>query len=399
MMIISDTGGGHRASAMAVKGAIEHLHGPRFQIDVVDLWKKHTPWPHCKTADAYGTMVKYPILWRIAFRSTQPKAVHVPQLRAVRAMVASRVAKAFDDYDPDLVVSLHPLLQHVPIQVLEQRAKRGHRKPAFATVVTDLTTCHPTWYHPRVDRLFAPTAVVRDAAIRYGVDPRKIILHGLPIRPAFSVGARSKMHYRRALGLPSTTPLVLVVGGGEGMGPVERQVKALRAETWGPEGVTVAVVCGRNEKLRSRLAAAEAVEVTRHSKAADASVTLSGGGPVVVRPLGFVTDMHAWMFASDVLITKAGPGTIAEALACGLPMLLNAFIPCQEEGNITYVKENDVGGYERDVKKAAKTVRRWITGPESEQRDRSARAKALGHPRATFLIAEDLVALIPAKCV
>lgn len=46
--------------------------------------------------------------------------------------------------------------------------------------------------------------------------------------------------------------------------------------------------------------------------------------------------------AADVIITKAGPGTISEALICGLPMVLNAYVPCQEEGNIPYVTDNGV---------------------------------------------------------
>ena len=146
LMIISDTGGGHRASAGAVKGAIEQLFGiSKFDITIVDLWKKHTPWPHNQFPDTYSFLVQYPILWRLTYLLTAPKAVHVPQLRLVKAMVGRQVGKAFDEYDPDLVVSFHPLLNHIPIQVLESRARRGARKPPFATVVSDYTTCHPTW--------------------------------------------------------------------------------------------------------------------------------------------------------------------------------------------------------------------------------------------------------------
>lgn len=50
--------------------------------------------------------------------------------------------------------------------------------------------------------------------------------------------------------------------------------------------------------------------------------------------------MPEYMFASDIMITKAGPGTISEALICGLPMILNAYIPCQEEANVPYVVDN-----------------------------------------------------------
>jgi 1,2-diacylglycerol 3-beta-galactosyltransferase len=63
---------------------------------------------------------------------------------------------------------------------------------------------------------------------------------------------------------------------------------------------------------------------------------------VLVR--GFVDNMEEWMGASDMIITKAGPGTIAESFICGLPVLLNTFVPCQEEGNIKYVIDNKVRG-------------------------------------------------------
>ena len=57
---------------------------------------------------------------------------------------------------------------------------------------------------------------------------------------------------------------------------------------------------------------------------------------------GFVTNMAEWMTACDTIVTKAGPGTIAESLICGLPVLLNGFIPCQEAGNVPFVVDNKV---------------------------------------------------------
>ena len=71
---------------------------------------------------------------------------------------------------------------------------------------------------------------------------------------------------------------------------------------------------------------------------------------------GFVNNMEQWMNACDMIITKAGPGTIAEAFICGLPVLLNAFIPCQEEGNIEYVVRNGTGIFSRDPQTIAATV-------------------------------------------
>ena len=68
------------------------------------------------------------------------------------------------------------------------------------------------------------------------------------------------------------------------------------------------------------------------------SRTYPEGMHVVVE--GFVTNMAEWMSACNCIVTKAGPGTIAESLICGLPVLLNGFIPCQEAGNVPFVLEN-----------------------------------------------------------
>ena len=102
------------------------------------------------------------------------------------------------------------------------------------------------------------------------------------------------------------------------------------------------VICGRNEALVKRLNAIERPGRTR----------------LFVQ--GFVDNMHEWMVACDAIVTKAGPGTIAESMICGLPTLLNAFVPCQEEGNIAFVVDNGVGEFERNVKKAAKRVFAWL---------------------------------------
>ncbi|CAG9464454.1 unnamed protein product [Pedinophyceae sp. YPF-701] len=374
MMLISDTGGGHRASARAVKEAIESLYGAKYDISIVDLWKKHTPWPYDRMPDSYSTLVKYPILWRISFNLFKPKLTHIPYLNFMSHACHNSIAQAFEEYDPDLVVSLHPLMQHACIQILERmERKTGKPRPRFATVVTDLTTCHPTWFHPRLDRLFVATEYCRDRAIEYGVAEEKIVVHGLPIRPAFSNPSVSKEKLRKQLKLKEGTPAVLLVGGGEGMGPVEKTVRAL-AKHVGAK-CQVVVICGRNQALVDKLSA----------------IDYPKGMNVIVN--GFVSNMDEWMTACDAIITKAGPGTIAEALAVGCPILLNAFVPCQEEGNIPHVVENEVGDFEPNSDKAAQVVGRWFTDPE-KLAELSRRAKALGAPQATFNIARDLIAML-----
>jgi 1,2-diacylglycerol 3-beta-galactosyltransferase len=85
---------------------------------------------------------------------------------------------------PDMIISVHPLCQYVPLKVLN-RMEGGTRVTPFVTVVTDLGGAHPTWFHPGVDKCFVPSEVLRRDALSKGLRPDQIKLHGLPTRPGF----------------------------------------------------------------------------------------------------------------------------------------------------------------------------------------------------------------------
>lgn len=112
---------------------------------------------------------------------------------------------------------------------------------------------------------------------------------------------------------------------------------------------------------------------------------------------GFVDNMPELMSASDAIITKAGPGTISEALICGLPMVLNAYVPCQEEGNIPYVTENGVGVFESYPEQVAEIIQGWLAGGQKELHKMAVKAKALGKPHALLDIVRDLSSLMKPR--
>lgn len=123
MLLMSDTGGGHRASAQAIMAGFNKLYGDKFELDMVDLWSDHSPWPHNTMPQSYSFLVKYPWLWRLSYTLTQPRFVHKPISVVTGWQVGHRVAMAYDQYDPDLVVSVHPLMQDVPLRVLRARMR------------------------------------------------------------------------------------------------------------------------------------------------------------------------------------------------------------------------------------------------------------------------------------
>lgn len=133
-----------------------------------------------------------------------------------------------------------------------------------------------------------------------------------------SSGKKSKEELREELGLVQGIPTVLIVGGGDGMGGIVEQARAVgkklnddadtRSVTSNDPEFQMVVVCGKNENAQKQLEAD------------------GWGKGVNVEVKGFVYNMDEYMRASDAIVTKAGPGTIAEASICGLPCMLSSYL-------------------------------------------------------------------------
>ncbi|KAF8389145.1 hypothetical protein HHK36_025838 [Tetracentron sinense] len=372
LILMSDTGGGHRASAEAIRDAFRLEFGDEYRVFVKDVWKEYTGWPLNDMERSYKFMVKHVQLWKIAFHSTSPRWIHCLYLAAIAAYYAKEVEAGLMEYKPDIIISVHPLMQHIPLWVLKRQGLQ--KKVVFVTVITDLNTCHPTWFHTSVTRCYCPSEEVAKRALIDGLDSSQIRVFGLPIRPSFCRAILSKDELREELEMDPKLPAVLLMGGGEGMGPVKKTARALGEvlfdEKLGRPIGQVVVICGRNKILASTLE------------------SIQWKVPMKIR--GFETQMEKWMGACDCIITKAGPGTIAEALIRGLPIILNDFIPGQEVGNVPYVVDNGAGVFSRSPKETASHVAKWFSTKTEDLKKLSENALKLAQPNAVFNIVSDI---------
>ena len=367
LILMSDTGGGHRASAQALQAAFAARYPGRFQVEIVDLWTDYTPWPINRMPRMYSPVVARALwLWKLLWFIFENKRAHAAVLRLVYLLCRNELRKVLQAHRPHLVISVHPLMQHIFFHLLEEA-----RAPIpFVTVVTDLASFHHGWFHKRAERCFVASDVAAEAARHHGLHAGRVRMLGLPVRPPFVGTLPDKETARARLGLADSVFTVLLLGGGEGMGPVAATAHAVARRL--PETGTAAqlvVICGRNKRLRQSLQRSE--------------------WPIPAQVCGFVDNMQEWMAASDCVITKAGPGTIAEALISGLPILLSGFIPGQEEGNVSYVVENGAGAYCDTPDGIAAIVSDWAGGSELAQM--ADRASELGRPRAAYDIVDEIV--------
>ncbi|HYM97668.1 MAG TPA: glycosyltransferase, partial [Candidatus Sulfotelmatobacter sp.] len=281
LILFRDTGGGDRAAARALTGALKQLD-PTCVITVADPLIGQGPLVVRRLASLYSPMIRRSrAAWGAVYHTSNTRA----SFAAIRAVFGPAVRRAVLDllqqHDPDVVLSVHPLLNHISHQAI----RRSGRPRALMTVITDLVDFHRGWTFSQADLVIAPTELARKVALRRRVPPDRIKLLGLPVDLRFRPPAPGeKLALRRRFGLDETRFTVLVMGGGAGVGPIERQVRAL---AWEPYQWQVIVVCGRNEKLRRRL------------------LEIRFSTPTLV--LGFVEYMPELMRACDIVVTKAGP--------------------------------------------------------------------------------------------
>jgi 1,2-diacylglycerol 3-beta-galactosyltransferase len=271
---------------------------------------------------------------------------------------------------PDIVVSIHPIINFVAIRALEQL----NLHIPFVTVVTDLVSLHYSWFAPGADTYIVPTEQAKQLYLSRGLDPKRVQMLGMPIDPKYTLPVEEKSVLKSKFGLEPGLPVVLLVGGGDGAGGLHASVRAI-SQAHLP--VQLMVVTGRNRRLYAQL---QRTRTKLH---------------MPTKIFGFVQNMPELMHASDVIITKAGPGTICEALACNLPLILSGYVPGQEEGNIDYVVHNDVGVLALDPATLVDELRLLIKPGSPDLRRHLQNAKKISRPAASFDIAASLLCHLP----
>lgn len=367
--LFSDTGGGHRSGASAIIEALNLEFPGRVETRMVDLFREYTPSPFKYAPDIYPTLSRYPDMWRIGYHAIDGRRRMIALYNITWPYVRRSLYRMLDENPCDMLVSVHQLMNGPVLRALYQ-----HRiNIPFATVVLDMVSTVAAWFDPRANLILVPTETARQNGIRLGVMPERIQVAGMPVAQRFVKPAVEKPALRQRLGWRQDLPMILIVGGGEGMGNLEEVALAI---DFAHVPAQLAVVCGRNTVLKERL------------KAHNWSL------PTFI--YGFVSEMPDFMGAADVLVTKAGPGTISEAFIAGLPLVLYSKMPGQEDGNVTYVVDEGAGVWAPEAFQVVDTLKDWLSNPLKFKQVARA-SKALARPESSRIIARALGAQVGLK--
>jgi len=339
LFLFSDTGGGHRAASEAIIEALGLEFGDSLTTEMVDFLKDYAPSPYNHLPEFYPDMVRVPELWGAGFHISDGRRQARLMTSTLWPIVRRAARRLVREHPSDMLVSVHPLANSFFLKAL------GKNRPPFITVVTDMVSTHALWFDRRADLILVPTEMARQRAIEYTMPPEKVRVVGQPVSESCSAPPGDKIALRQGLNWPKDKIIVLLVGGGEGMGPLAETARAIDESGL---DVGLVIVTGRNAKLKAELKA------------------LTWENPTFV--YGFTHDMPCFMRAADVLISKAGPGTIAEALNAALPIILYAKLPGQEDGNVSFVEYAGAGVWAPEPLKVVQTLTRWICRPHEREK-------------------------------
>jgi len=319
--IYFDAGGGHRAAANALREVMERQNRP-FQIrmvnlqevlDEIDIFRKITG---LRMEDVYNTLLKKG--WTLG--SPQLTAGMHLVIRLFHPKQVRLLERFWRASAPDMVVSLVPNFN----RALGESLRKALPGVPLVTILTDIADYPPHFWLERQEQyLICGSAKAVEQARQMGhAEDRVFRTSGMILSPRFyeapPLSAEERADARAALGFRPEEPVGLVLFGGQGAAVMHEIARRL-------DGRQLLLICGRNDKLAARLRA------------------LPHTAPVYVE--GFTREVPRYMQLADYFIGKPGPGSISEAVAMKLPVIVerNAWTLPQERYNAEWVREQGVG--------------------------------------------------------
>lgn len=363
-------GSGHKSAAVSIARALQAL-APDAQVRDVDALVFASRFYRTSYSQGYNAMAqRAPQLWGALYALWAQERFNNsparPAREALDRLALRGLVRVVERDRPDAIVCTHFL----PVEALYPIRGKGRLTVPLHVVITDFAA-HPAWAYPHVDRYFVANDEVADGLVGFGVPRERIQVTGIPVDPRFAL-TTGREAVRARFGFDPERPLVLVMGGGGGVGPMAELADKLAALASGPQ---VLVLCGTNASLKAKVEA------------------LPAAASGQVRAMGFTTHVDLLLEAADLIVSKAGGLTCSEALIKRTPLVVFKPTPGQEVENARFLEAGGAAVHADSLETVAATVARWLDDPEALRRAQENCAR-LARPHASRDIATAVLASI-----
>lgn len=306
---------GHRQASLAIEKALQELDG-NIQVKSIDAFRYTNPFWERFIGRLYIIVIKaIPGLWGYLYDNSDVLKKVEKTRSLVHKLNAKKIKKLFDEFCPDIIVCT----QAFPCGMVADYKRRCGLNIPLIGVLTDYAP-HSYWLDDFVDTYIVPAPEIEQGLIQKGIAQERLQAFGIPIDSKFKKPVSRDEIYRR-LGLNSKLPIILIMGGGQGLGPIRQIVRRLDKLT---RPVQLIVVCGTNKRLYKWLAKRKSLFNNQ------------------VLVMGYTENIDELMEVSTFIITKPGGLTSTEALSKSLPILIVHPLPGQEKLNTDFLLKNGV---------------------------------------------------------
>lgn len=336
LILSASIGTGHTQAARAVEEYVralpedwdaEHIDFLSNDVLSIDNIVKET---YIKMLDLF------PIVYDLLYYSSQGYKKGTIVKTLVAWGLRQRMLRVVAEKKPDLLVFTHPF--PAGAAALLKRQRRLH--VPLVGVITDFAI-HQLWVYPQMDLYCVAASPLKDLLMGQGIDGRRIVVSGIPVRRAFQ-----QLHWQGSRTAAADTN-ILIMGGGLGMGSIRQAL--VRLDQIDAVG-TFTVVTGHNADLYDEIS--QLRQELRHP----------------VRVLGYTNHIPELMAQAALLVTKPGALTCTEAATIQVPMVLYSSIPGQEEANAAYMQEKGCACWVKELDNLSDVVQQLLTHPETLQR-------------------------------
>jgi len=309
LMYISEVSG-HRSATMAIEKAINSL-SPKSEILNINAFNYTNPISEKVINRIYMEVIKYtPKVWDYLYDNPNVVKGLERIKKSIHKSNSPKLKKLFDNFKPDLVVCS----QAFPCGMVADYKMTYNSDLPLVAVLTDYIP-HAYWVYDTVDYYITPSEDVSERLAKKGVAAYKIKSLGIPFDHKFNQKLNTEEIFHK-LNLDRHKPVVLIMGGGQGLGPIKTIVKSLEKVK---QDIQELIITGTNKKLYRSLR-----RKIKHYKKD-------------IHLFGFVQNIHELMHISKVIISKPGGVTTAEVLSARLPMVIVKPIPGQEINNTNFL--------------------------------------------------------------
>ena len=339
LMYISKVSG-HRQATVAISKSLKKLLPDSDILSINGFGYNYPVLENVVNAAYMGVIRHTPKVWDYLYDNPRVVKRSANLRKFLNKSSHKKLDKLFKEFQSDTVICS----QAFPCSMVADYKITKGIKMTVIGVLTDWAP-HSYWINEGVDYYVVPSEDTKERFIKKGVPASKIRVLGIPIRYKFAERL-DKRKVKEELGLDPFVPTVLIMGGGQGMGPMKEAVKSLMAL---PMALQFIVVAGANRKLFKWLA-----------KAAKSS-------PKKLVYYDYANNVDELMEAATIIVTKPGGMTTSECLAKGVPMVIINPLPGQEVRNTDFLLEKGIAARVHDIRDLAEEVEILLKSPQRLQ--------------------------------